>query len=90
MQLLEQAMDRLAGYSAGAPRQDGYALMACGCTGLDLVTKERKNGWRRADEDQASVGTGAGKCGTFAEKPVARMDRLASALEGGLDQCLRV
>ena len=83
-------MDRLAGRGAAAPRQDGHTLMARGCAGLDLVAKEREHGWRRADEDQASVGAGAGKCCAFTEKAVARMDRLASALEGGLDQCLRV
>ena len=83
-------MDRLACCGASGPGQDRDAVKGCGCAGLDLVAKEREDSWRRADEDQASVGAGAGKRGTFTEKAVARMDRLASALEGGLDQCLRV
>ena len=45
---------------------------------------------RRADEDDAGLGAGAGEVGVLGEEAVAGMDRLGAGLLGGLDDLLDV
>ena len=89
-QSVQEVPGLLQGDAAVQSAADGHARRQRRFPGPGLVAEQCEVLDGRADEGQACSGTALGEFGPFGEEAVARVDRVASAVEGGLNDCVHV